>query len=95
MLAILPYALTSCVSVKNTGVDGGGGTVLLYHVRIIIPCYREPVSVIGKTLLAALQAPLPPHCSKTVRGGAGNKVAGEVAPCSNFHSIVAFFLQLH
>lgn len=36
------------------------------QVRVLIPCYREPLSVVGKTVTAALSAPVPFGCRKTV-----------------------------
>jgi hypothetical protein len=41
-------------------------TALGYHVRVLIPCYKEPLEVIQKTLLAAMYAPLPLGCRRTV-----------------------------
>ena len=38
---------------------------LPYHVRVVIPCYKEPLDVIQKTVLAALYAQLPTGCSRT------------------------------
>lgn len=40
-------------------------TTLPYHIRVIIPCYKEPLDVIQKTVTAALVAPIPASCSRT------------------------------
>ncbi|BDA41271.1 Cellulose synthase 1 [Coccomyxa sp. Obi] len=39
---------------------------LNYHVRVLVPCYKEDLEIIQKTVLAALDAPLPGGCSRTV-----------------------------
>jgi hypothetical protein len=31
------------------------------HVRVLIPCYREPLEVVSATVQAALSAELPAH----------------------------------
>ena len=33
-----------------------------YHVRVLIPCYREPLNIVSKTILAAHDAVLPAGC---------------------------------
>ncbi len=35
-------------------------------MRVLIPCYGEPLSVVGKTVTAALSAPVPFGCRKTL-----------------------------
>lgn len=40
-------------------------TALSYHIRVVVPCYREPLEVIQKTVTAALVAPIPSNCSRT------------------------------
>ena len=37
-----------------------------YHVRVLIPCYREPLHIIVKTINAAYDALLPEGCHRTV-----------------------------
>ena len=37
-----------------------------YHIRVLIPCYKEPLDVISKTVMAALFAQLPANCKRTV-----------------------------
>jgi dihydropteroate synthase len=37
-----------------------------FHVRVMVPCYKEPVAVIRDTLTAALKASLPPGVKRTV-----------------------------
>lgn len=40
-------------------------TSLGYHIRVVVPCYKEPLDVIQKTVAAALVAPIPVGCSRT------------------------------
>lgn len=70
-LAMVPYALTlyrRVVPNDVVAVDSKGlpVTTLRYHVRVLIPCYREPLDVIKKTFIAALSAPVPAGCRKSV-----------------------------
>jgi hypothetical protein len=46
-------------------------TALRYHIRVVVPCYKEPLEVVQKTVTAALVAPIPTGCSRTgeARGG--------------------------
>ena len=37
-----------------------------YHVRVLVPCYKEPLSVVRRTVLAALRANRPSGCEVTV-----------------------------
>ncbi len=47
------------------GTVGGRARVLApYHVRV--PCYKESLDIVAKTLEAALAAELPAGCSRTV-----------------------------
>lgn len=39
---------------------------LNYHVRVLVPCYKEELEIIQKTVLAALNATLPAGCARTV-----------------------------
>ncbi|KAK9908885.1 hypothetical protein WJX75_004221 [Coccomyxa subellipsoidea] len=39
---------------------------LNYHVRVLVPCYKEELEIIQKTVLAALDATLPAGCARTV-----------------------------
>ena len=39
---------------------------LNYHVRVLVPCYKEELEIIQKTVLAALDAPLPAGCARTI-----------------------------
>ena len=54
-------------------------TALGYHIRVIVPCYKEPLDVIQKTVTAALVAPIPTNCCRTgAGGGVGGAAAGLV-----------------
>ena len=39
---------------------------LQYHVRVFIPCYKESLEIVQRTVLAALDAELPGGCERTV-----------------------------
>lgn len=70
-LAMLPYGLCLCARVVNDRApppDDKGivSTQLKYHIRVVIPCYKEPLDVIAKTFMAAMYAAIPAGCRKTV-----------------------------
>ena len=49
------------------GAMGGRPRVLApYHLRVLVPCYKESLEIVAKTLTAALAAELPGGCSRTV-----------------------------
>lgn len=72
--AVLPYGLCLIFKVKDpvpeavTAALNGlpAQTNLRYHIRVLIPCYKEPTDVITKTFLAAMFAALPVNCKRTV-----------------------------
>ena len=69
-LAMLPYGLclTACVTNGTAPPPDEKGqlrTALPYHIRVVVPCYREPLDVIQKTVTAALVAPIPANCLRT------------------------------
>ena len=37
-----------------------------YHVRVLVPCYKEDTSILQRTCACALACQLPPGCSRTV-----------------------------
>ena len=39
---------------------------LPYHVRVLVPCYKEELEICQRTVLAAASAPLPAGCKRTV-----------------------------
>ena len=39
---------------------------LPYHVRVLVPCYKEELEICQRTVLAAAAAPLPARCRRTV-----------------------------
>ena len=70
-IAMLPYGLCLCARVVNNKAPapdekGIVATVIRYHIRVIIPCYKEPLDVISKTVMASLFAALPSNCRRTV-----------------------------
>ena len=40
--------------------------MLQYHIRVMIPCYKEDLDIVQRTVLAALGADLPAGCERTV-----------------------------
>lgn len=76
-LAMLPYGL--CLTMRVQGeppLEGSAAdaaakgqlppTLIDYHIRVVIPCYKEPLEVISKTFMAAMYASMPPNCRRTV-----------------------------
>ena len=41
-------------------------TALNYHIRVVIPCYKEPLDVVTRTFLAAMYASMPINCKRTI-----------------------------
>ncbi|KAK9785110.1 hypothetical protein WJX73_006875 [Symbiochloris irregularis] len=37
-----------------------------YHLRVLIPCYKEPLAIVSKTISAAHQAALPNGCQRDI-----------------------------
>lgn len=75
-LAMLPYGLCLCMYVPGEPPPQGAAadaaakgqppaTAVGYHIRVVIPCYKEPLEVICKTFMAAMYAALPPNCRRT------------------------------
>ncbi len=52
-------ALTSCPD-THTQVR------LPYHVRVLVPCYKESLEILRRTIMAAYDAQLPEGCSRTI-----------------------------
>ena len=73
-LAMLPYGL--CLTrrvddpvppaIEAASKGQSATTILNYHVRVVIPCYKEPLEVVSKTFMAAMYATLPVNCCRTV-----------------------------
>ena len=57
-------------------------TALPYHIRVVVPCYKEPLEVVQKTVTAALVAPIPVNCTRTGGRGRGRLRACELLQCS-------------
>jgi hypothetical protein len=88
LASVLPYALMLVVYTAPTpqsrGLPADDGRVILpaekrFHVRVLVPCYKEPLAVVKNTVNAALGALLPPGVSRTVYlcddGGDAEKAA--------------------
>ncbi len=41
-------------------------TAYRYHVRVLIPCYKESAKLVHATLVGALKATLPPGVQRSV-----------------------------
>ena len=37
-----------------------------YHVRVLVPCYRESLEIVARTCQAAWNAKLPVGCDRTI-----------------------------
>ena len=37
-----------------------------YHVRVLVPCYSEPLAIVRRTILSAHRAIVPPDCKLTI-----------------------------
>ena len=66
--ALTPFRSAHCPPQVRTSLN--------YHIRVVVPCYKEPLDVIQKTVTAALVAPIPTNCSRT--GAGGGKRVGEL-----------------
>ena len=70
-LAQLPYAVCLMMRVVNNrpaepDEKGVVRTQAPYHIRVFVPCYKEPLDVVAKTVMAALFAAVPANCQRTV-----------------------------
>ncbi len=69
---LCPISLPPPVSNQVFGIDWFCASLvavqvkLNYHVRVLVPCYKEDLDIIQKTVLAALDATLPAGCARTV-----------------------------
>jgi len=72
--AVFPYGLCLVFKVDDPvpeavsrAVQGlPAYTALNYHIRVLIPCYKEPLDVVTKTFLAAMYASMPINCKRTI-----------------------------
>jgi len=39
---------------------------LPYHVRVLIPCYKEDLAIVRRTIMAAYDSLLPAGCARTI-----------------------------
>lgn len=46
---------------EDLAIWGGAGVqvYLPYHVRVLVPCYKEDLSIVRRTIMAAYDAALP------------------------------------
>lgn len=77
LLLLLPLTEPACRAQVNAPASASSSpacpstaapqvhTALNYHIRVVVPCYKEPLDVIQKTVTAALVAPIPTNCSRT------------------------------
>jgi hypothetical protein len=75
LASVLPYAAMLVVYTRpargSRGLPADDGRVALpldkrFHVRVLVPCYKEPLAVVRNTVNAALGAHLPPGVQRTV-----------------------------
>ena len=50
----------------DSPIPGMPRVALPYHVRVLVPCYKEDLDIVQRTILAAAAAPLPAGCARTV-----------------------------
>lgn len=41
-------------------------TIRKYHIRVLIPCFKESLEIVSHTVMAAYYAPIPVNCVKTI-----------------------------
>ena len=41
-------------------------TKFRYHIRVLVPCYKEPLEIVARTVQAAYNAKLPAGCDATM-----------------------------
>ncbi|DBB00628.1 TPA: hypothetical protein ACH3X3_002312 [Trebouxia sp. C0006] len=52
---------------SEDGIGPGKLKVRLpYHVRVLVPCYKESLEILRRTIMAAYDAQLPEGCSRTI-----------------------------
>ncbi len=56
----------ACIPLPNPTPCCSHQVQLQYHVRVLIPCYKESLEIVQRTVLAALEAELPGSCARTV-----------------------------
>lgn len=37
-----------------------------YHIRVLVPCYKESLDILRRTIMAAYDAELPEGCQRTI-----------------------------
>lgn len=68
-LSIVSYGVWLIAWTDNSDVNSVARPTALrrqYHVRVLIPCYLEPLSIISRTVLAAMKARRPGNCMVTI-----------------------------
>ena len=55
-----------CMCRDAVGMRHCAQVKLAYHVRVLVPCYKEELDIVQRTVLAALAAHLPGSCARTV-----------------------------
>ena len=72
--AVFPYGLCLVLKVDDPVPEAVSRasqglpayTALNYHIRVLIPCYKEPLDVITRTFLASMYAAMPVNCKRTI-----------------------------
>jgi endoglucanase len=68
-LSIVFYGIWLVAKPDNTDIEAAGAGAPLrrrYHVRVLVPCYTEPLAIVQRTVLAARRAAIPPGCEVTI-----------------------------
>ena len=53
-------------SIKWNPGDALRRTERKYHIRVLIPCYKENLEIVSHTVMACYYAPVPVNCKKTI-----------------------------
>ena len=67
-LALMPQVMpASALQREHSSHLGSCMQVRLpYHVRVCVPCYKEDLEIVRRTVMAAYDAELPRGCSRTI-----------------------------
>jgi cellulose synthase/poly-beta-1,6-N-acetylglucosamine synthase-like glycosyltransferase len=68
-LSIIFYGIWLVAQPDNSDILALQGSNILrrqYHIRVLVPCYSEPLPIVQRTVLAARRALLPQGCKLTI-----------------------------
>ena len=69
-----------------------------YHIRVCVPCYKESLEILRRTIMAAYDATLPTGCARTIYlcddGKARHLPLSLPSLCRHEHCMLTDVLQL-